>query len=254
MIGDHAEPDTAPRGRVPAVAGPQEPSRTAPGVRLSLCHAPAGRTGRRHGRAGWAGHWDRHGDRHGGKVGIAAGQNDGIGAAFGLPAAPSLRVVPARVAPFTATRLDLRGAGDGLTRVALPARDSWFLMLYLAPAMHADILAGGARLPLRTYPAGSICLVDLRRGAAIAIRGRLQALALGLPRDLLAEIADMGAGPGRPRPTGLRCLRGVPDPVIASLSRALLPLFLGNHMVKNASCLVQTEHVAEHGRVITHGA
>ncbi|WP_428924770.1 hypothetical protein [Marinibacterium sp. SX1] len=129
------------------------------------------------------------------------------------------------MAPFTATRLDLRGAGDGLTRVALPARDSWFLMLYLAPAMHADILAGGARLPLRTYPAGSICLVDLRRGAAIAIRGRLQALALGLPRDLLAEIADMGAGPGRPRPTGLRCLRGVPDPVIASLSRALLPLF-----------------------------
>ncbi|WP_292443559.1 hypothetical protein [Mesorhizobium sp.] len=105
--------------------------------------------------------------------------------------------------------------------MSLPAADAHFLMLYLESAAHADILSDGSHTKVRDYPAGSVCLVDLSAGAAIRLYSRLHSLSFVLPRRLLAEVSQHSSN----GPTDLRCLRGAFDPVLSSLSAALLPLF-----------------------------
>ncbi|WP_171060465.1 hypothetical protein [Poseidonocella sp. HB161398] len=145
----------------------------------------------------------------------------GVGRSFGLAAAPCLSILPLGSAALSANLIETAAPGPRGRDVRLPAEDAYFLLLYLDPAEHADIQEDGAQGPARTYPAGGVCLVDLRDGAAISLRSALRAIAFVCPKPLLRRVAALsGRGSGK-----LRCLRGEPDPVVAHLASALWPFF-----------------------------
>ncbi|WP_133192637.1 hypothetical protein [Labrenzia sp. 011] len=147
--------------------------------------------------------------------------NCDIGRCFGVPASPCLSIRPAGDPALSASLIDVPGPLSQGREVHLPARDAYFLMIYLAPATHADILPDGTRLPPRLFPAQTICLVDLKEGASILLQTDLRAIAFVCPKALL-KIAARLSESGSAR---LTCLRGKEDPVIGHLADALLPLF-----------------------------
>ncbi|WP_429131682.1 helix-turn-helix domain-containing protein [Ensifer sp. 4252] len=109
--------------------------------------------------------------------------------------------------------------------VRLPACESYFLMLYLEDAEHADIRSDGSCTPVRRFGRGTVCLVDLADGAAIRLNSRLRSLAFVLPKTLLGETAELSPDTEQRR---LVCRRGEPDSVIHNLGTALLAFFSGN--------------------------
>ncbi len=145
-----------------------------------------------------------------------------VGRYFGTPDAPCLRTIPMEAAIFSVTRIRKRLTRALQPEVALPACEAYFLMLYLEDAEHADIRADGARSPARRYARGSICLVDLRKGASIALHSDLNALAFVLPKRLIAEVAALSP---TAKPQRLMCRRGEADSILCSLGLALLALF-----------------------------
>lgn len=106
--------------------------------------------------------------------------------------------------------------------VFLPADDAFLVMLYLVDVDHSDIWPDRPPAPFKTYPKGSICLISLKDGAAISIRGRFEALAFHIPSAHFAELAE---GAGEPRIENLATCRGVDDPVVRNLGAALMPMF-----------------------------
>ncbi|RWX81764.1 AraC family transcriptional regulator [Neorhizobium lilium] len=146
---------------------------------------------------------------------------EGVGRYFGIPAAPVLKAVPIRSAGFSVTRIDRDVAPGNVQEIVFPASEAYFMMLYLETVSHADIIDGKSQ-PVCSFPAGTICLVDLQEGASIALHSSLHSLAFTLPRSLLDEVAWLS--PERPL-RGLRCVRGYCDPVISNIGMALVPLF-----------------------------
>ncbi len=145
-----------------------------------------------------------------------------VGAFFGLPNAPCLLARPIGNARFSVTRLHHRLIGQAGQVVVLPPDDAYFLMLYLKEAHHCDIGADGTESEVRRYRQGSICLVDLARGASVRLMSDLESLAFYLPRSLFREVA---AFPRAPNETGLRCRRGEHDDIMRHIGAALLPFF-----------------------------
>lgn len=151
------------------------------------------------------------------------GHND-IGTFFGLDAAPQIGLIPIEGAACSITRLQchvLRPV-DGLA-VTIPPQDAYFLMLYLKDALHCDILRDAEKTPVSRYEEGSICLVDLREGAAIELHSDLDAIAFVLPFALFAEVST-NYPEGAPF-NGLKCVRGRPDGVMRSIGNAIIPFF-----------------------------
>ncbi|MCY1327415.1 HTH-type transcriptional activator RhaR [compost metagenome] len=148
-------------------------------------------------------------------------QPNGIGACFGEPKAPFLRVRPVRDARFSVTRLQCRLNGAMSRVVSLPADDAYFLMFYFKDVMHRDVVPGGGESEIRRYRQGSVCLVDLVQGASIRLVSDLDSLAFHLPRALFREVSEFAHAPAA---AGLRCRRGEIDDVIHNLALALLPL------------------------------
>lgn len=146
------------------------------------------------------------------------------GVCFGTPEAPCLSTVPIRTATFSVTSICRELRTDEANDVRLSASNSYFLMLYLEDAEHADIRADGSCTEVRHFARGTICLVDLADGAAIRLNSRLRALAFVLPRALFSETAELSPETGRRR---LICRRGEPDPVLRNLGTALLAFFAG---------------------------
>lgn len=105
--------------------------------------------------------------------------------------------------------------------VEIPADDAFLVMLYLADVEHSDIWPNKPRTPLKLYPQGSICLISLSRGAAIAVRGPLEALVIHLPRSHLSELAEYT---GEPCVDDLVTCRGMDDPTVRDIGAAILPL------------------------------
>ncbi|UOA29762.1 hypothetical protein DSM107133_04524 (plasmid) [Pseudosulfitobacter sp. DSM 107133] len=158
--------------------------------------------------------------------------NGCVGLFFGVPDAPCISVAPFDTTGFTVTHVVRPFSSDRANTVQLPATDCYFMMLYLARARHADVLKDGCHTAVRLYPEGSVCLVDLGTGAEIVLHSSLRALCFMMPKDLLA-------GLGAPAPDlaiKLKCVRGTNDPVIASLSDALLPLFHTSPTAKPMLC------------------
>lgn len=105
--------------------------------------------------------------------------------------------------------------------VVIPADDAFLIVLYLTDVEHSDIWQDRPPSPLRIYPEGSICLVNLANGAAIAVRGQFEALVIHLPRKHLAELAEQT---GEPPVDDLAVCRGIDDPTVRNIGAALLPL------------------------------
>ncbi|KSV91940.1 hypothetical protein N184_24680 [Sinorhizobium sp. GL28] len=152
-----------------------------------------------------------------------------VGVCFGTPEAPCLTTVPIRDATFSVTSICREpkadeARADEANDVRLPASESYFLMLYLEDAEHADIRADGSCTKVRHFARGTICLVDLADGAAIRLNSRLRSLAFVLPKALFSETAELSPEIGRRR---LICRRGEPDSVLRNLGTALLAFFTG---------------------------
>ncbi|OMQ46463.1 hypothetical protein BKP54_01045 [Ensifer sp. 1H6] len=148
-----------------------------------------------------------------------------VGVCFGTPEAPCLTTVPIRAASFSVTSICRElWAGDA-NDVRLPACESYFLMLYLEDAEHADIRSDGSCAPVRRFGRGTICIVDLGDGAAIRLNSRLRSLAFVLPKALFGETAELSPDTG---PRRLVCRRGEPDSVLCNLGTALLAFFAGS--------------------------
>lgn len=147
---------------------------------------------------------------------------DSLGPYFGLDDARSLKTVPVRSAPVIATRI-LREVTEGdMPSVVLPRCDAYLLMVYLEDTSHSDIDAEGRLAPPRACGQGSVCIVDMRQGPAIALHHTLSSLAVLLPRSLIAEVAELSSPP---LSGTLRCRRAEPDPVTSNLAVVMLSLF-----------------------------
>jgi AraC-like DNA-binding protein len=106
--------------------------------------------------------------------------------------------------------------------VSLPAEDAFLMILYLVDVDHRDIAPDGSLAPWKTFPKGSICLISLRHGSVISLRGRLEALVFHIPSSHFAELTDEA---GEPRVIDLATCRGTDDQVIRNISGALMPMF-----------------------------
>lgn len=145
-------------------------------------------------------------------------------ALFGLDDVPALTVAPLGDATMTVMHLAGADAGGDGREVALPPIDAYLLQLYLADVRHCDVLPEGRETPVRLYPRGSLCLVDLSAGMTIRIEGGYDILAFHVPHALIAEqVAASQVPPVR----GLVTCRAAEDPVVRHLGGALLPLFGG---------------------------
>ncbi len=149
------------------------------------------------------------------------GPADRIAACFGSSNAKTLVTTPLRAAKLSITHLSGKVEEDGRS-VILPADDAFLVILYLADVYHCDALVDASTTTVRKYPKGSICLISLRRGAAVCLRSDFNALAFHIPSSLLEEVTDEA---GEPVLEGLLTCRGVDDPVVSNLSAALLPMF-----------------------------
>lgn len=144
-----------------------------------------------------------------------------IGSCFGMPNAPSLKTAPLKSAVFTVTKIDRAISPGDLAKVALPAADAYFMMLYLDDTAHSDIREDGSWTAARSYRRGTVCLVDMRTGPSIVLHSSLYSLAFVLPRSLFAEVSNLSEGAALTDP---RCRRGERDPVISSLGVSLMAL------------------------------
>jgi AraC-like DNA-binding protein len=154
-------------------------------------------------------------------VSAALAASDRIASGFHVEAARALAVRPLRNARLSIVHL-VCDYEDGSAPVILPPDDAFLVMLYLIDVDHFDIWPDRPPAPLKRYPQGSICLIDLKDGAAISVRGCFEALAFHVPHAHLAELADEA---GEPRIDDLVTCRGIDDPVIRDLGAALMPMF-----------------------------
>ncbi|PZM08027.1 hypothetical protein CPY51_30215 [Rhizobium tubonense] len=148
--------------------------------------------------------------------------SDSVGSYFGLPNAACFSFSPISVARFSVTRLKKAASIDQTFTVKIPPQSAYFLMLYLQDTYHCDIDQFGSRTPVRYYPKGSICLVDIAVGASICLHADLDALAFRLPRALFNELTRLG---NEAQLDELQCKRGHSDSVISNLGVALLQFF-----------------------------
>jgi AraC-like DNA-binding protein len=146
--------------------------------------------------------------------------SDRILKGFGVKVANELVIRPLSKARLTVLEFELACEKDH--RVELERDDAFLLMLYLVDVEHADILADQRLTPVKRYPRGSICLVSLREGAAISIRGRFEALAVHIPT---AHFLELTAEAGEPDIENFSICRGVDDPVVRNIGAALMPMF-----------------------------
>lgn len=143
-----------------------------------------------------------------------------IAACFGVSKPKSLAVRPFRDTEISVVHLD-RSANQARL-VNLPPDDAYLITLYLVDVEHRDVPQGGSATAFRVYHKGSICLIDLKPGAAIEIRGQFEALAFHIPRRYLDELSAHG---GEPPVAELRTCRGTDDEVVESLGAALTSMF-----------------------------
>ncbi|WP_426126002.1 helix-turn-helix transcriptional regulator [Pararhizobium sp. PWRC1-1] len=128
---------------------------------------------------------------------------------------------PLREALLSVVYID-RSYNDGDDPVLIPPDDAFLVMLYLIDVDHFDIWPDRPPAPLKRYPKGSICLINLKNGSAISVRGRFEALAFHIPSAHLAELAEDA---GEPRIDNLEICRGIDDQVIRNIGAALMPMF-----------------------------
>ncbi|MBP2551092.1 hypothetical protein J2858_004032 [Neorhizobium galegae] len=146
---------------------------------------------------------------------------DRIAAGFGIQSARTLVVRPLQDAQLSVVHLE-RVYEDDDAPVVLPPEDAFLVMLYLVDVQHSDLWPDRPPSPLKTYEKGTICLVSLKGGASISVRGYLDALAFHIPS---AHFVELSREAGEPLVDYLQTCRGSEDPVIWNLGSALLPMF-----------------------------
>lgn len=133
-----------------------------------------------------------------------------------------MTAIPLQSASFSVTRIDRIVPPGELAEVTIPPSDSYFLMLYLGHTRHADIRSDGSHADVRSYDPGTVCLIDLRKGAAVALHGSVSSLAFILPITLFEEVCCLSTDRSFRQ---LKRARSQFDPVINNLGMALVPLF-----------------------------
>lgn len=146
-----------------------------------------------------------------------------VGKLFGLQAAPEFSVKPIDHAVCSITRLQRHVADhvEGFP-INIPARNAYFMMLYLQAAFHCDLLSDGTKTVVKEYSRGAICLVDLKEGASIELHSDLDAISFVLPNELFDELSTFHLTESF---TGLKCVRATPDTTMTSIGLAMIPFF-----------------------------
>lgn len=145
-----------------------------------------------------------------------------IATCFGISNPKSLAVRPFRDAEISIIHLDATAPANQRRLVRFAPDDAYLITLYLVDVEHRDVYQGGAATAFRIYQKRSICLIDLRPGAAIEIRGSFEALAFHIPRRYLDELS---AHAGEAPVGELRTCRGADDEVVESLGAAFAGMF-----------------------------
>jgi AraC-like DNA-binding protein len=142
-----------------------------------------------------------------------------------VQAAPTSTFTPVDVAAVSVSSLCHEIESGKTFTVEIPSMDAYFVMIYRQDVRHCDILEGKQYTQVRNYSRGSACLVDLTDGAAIMLHSSLDSLGIVLPKVLFSEVC-------RNHPLtwvgGLKCERGKPDSVIASLGKVLSSALIEN--------------------------
>lgn len=150
---------------------------------------------------------------------LAAGAK--IAGCFGAEGAPTLATWPLGGAQLSITHVRRQyGATD--PSVVLPAENAYLVVLYLIDTEHCDVWPDRPPSPRKLYPQGSICLIRLHQGAAIAINGPFEALVFHIPCAHLDELTERA---GEPHVDNLAICRGVEDRTIRDIGAALMPMF-----------------------------
>ncbi|WP_137154300.1 hypothetical protein [Rhizobium sp. FKL33] len=139
-----------------------------------------------------------------------------------LRAFPAIVVNPFGVEEARAASIRIVARADEPREFNLAPEAAYFVMLYLDPVDHCDLLANGEALPGRRYGRGSLCLIDLSEGARIRLSSSLNALGFVLPFQL-AEEARQGERGMSSAPLRLR--RNEQDAIAYRLGLSILPCF-----------------------------
>ena len=108
----------------------------------------------------------------------------------------------------------------GMTQ-RIPAEDTYIAAVYLTDLKHHELWSRGKRVLSRPYAANSMRIVNLEAEFSALIAHEHEAVAFHIPRDVLNEFAmETGERIGH-----LTCPPGMEDPVVSSLTHALLPVF-----------------------------
>lgn len=170
-----------------------------------------------------------------------------VGRYFGMFDAPSMQLVPLKEAECSLVHVVRPMAVGSTLRVDIPARNAYFLMVYLDDVFHCDVRPDGSRTRIDRYDRNSACIVDLEVGASIELHSSLNAVACLLPHELLREVADASSAT---TPRRLICKRGQPDTVLGNLGLVLCGLFEFNQLeppdcVKHL-CVAICAHLLHH--------
>lgn len=145
-----------------------------------------------------------------------------LGEAYALEAFPALIATPFGIGKVRAARLRIVARPDAAQDLDLAPEPAYFVMLYLDPVIHCDLLAMDVALPQRQYQRGSVCIVDLSNGARIRLSSSLNAVGFVVPFCVLKE-ARMGRR--NIIPPQLRLRRNEQDAIIYRLGLSILPCF-----------------------------
>jgi hypothetical protein len=135
---------------------------------------------------------------------------------------PALVAAPFGVEQARAANIRIVAQADQMQEFRLAPEPAYFVMVYLDPVDHCDLLINGGKLPVRHYQRGSFCLVDLTEGARIQLMSSLNALGLVIPFRLIEEAK---ASQRQIASTHLRQRRNEPDTTIYRLGLSILPCF-----------------------------
>ncbi|WCK69492.1 hypothetical protein [Agrobacterium tumefaciens] len=176
----------------------------------------------------------------------AAAEN--MGDWFQAGSVPTIVTKPLGFAEVTIAHV-VHDYGPQDSAVRIPPCGAFLIMLYLTDVEHSDLSPDKHAAPLKKYPQGSICLISLARGAAIAVRGPLEALVIHLPRSHLSELAEHTGGS---RIDDLTTCRGMEDPTVRDIGAALLPLVEQDHaqgsLINHIALALNAHIVHRYGR------
>jgi hypothetical protein len=146
-----------------------------------------------------------------------------LGSRFGLNNVPVLTVRTLRKSQVVVTDIVNDNSDLGKT-LPIPPEEAFLVHLQMRACLAHDLFIDNKSVSPEPIPAGSTMLYDLSRDPIAELHCPSRCISFYLPRSALEEIAD-DVGSRRVRALEFRHGRVYDDPVMRSLTQALLPAF-----------------------------